>query len=470
MGKIYAFAKEVAVWLGPERDNSKAAFQFIKQYTDSELLRRVDGISPQDMQLRAVMALLGREYWERAWIIQEVFQARKISIYCGLDVLCWSDLAKFFRRVQHEVAKIDMNELYGGELSAIHECTAFRLTKDRTSKNRDLHVLMLRYKNSLCSDPRDKVFSLCGMSQKHAHLVDYSKSPQDLWRSTLFSEPETEAKSMYRVRTAQLAQETLQLPAPWTLWNSDDLPEIQRDWPEDRLRCTYDHLNIIAQVSPVYRLQDLQSSEVLREWYNKFQGPNMPSLNRVINAARGITYQDLQRLTSFKRTERQDSQRAFRSVELWTPEGEVDGVNSHDMGLMVAQSNSSAVENDQVRLFTTHNGRLGFAACNVKEGTEIKRFSGSDVALVSLPSREATYFTGITARVFIINSDRSRDGYTPIQDPSYRYAVPDREDKVARCERLRDADRGEGRSVDAVRSAGVPARELSLDSLQFWTW
>ena len=463
MGKLYAFAKEVAVWLGLERDNSKAAFQFIQRSTHPELLQRVGSISSQDSQLRTVMALMGRDYWQRAWIIQEVFQARKITIHCGLDVLSWSDLAKFFRRVQHEVVKINTSDLYNGELSAIYDCTAFRLTKDRTSKNRDLHALMLRYKNSLCSDPRDKVFSLCGMSQKHAHLVDYTKSLQELWQSILFSEPESAAKDMYRVRTAQLAQDILQLPAPWSSWETFSVPNMRPRWGDkDVLRCTYEHINIVGQVSPVYRLKDLQSPELFRDWYEKFQGPNMPSLDRIMQAAQGITYNDLQRLRSFERTEKYPV-----AMEL-APSEEIDP-DSY-AGLIRTPSNSIVAKHDRVRLFTTHNGRLGFAACTVREGDEVIRFSGSDVAVtVVTVVHSGIVIGGALARMFIINSDRSRAGYAPVQDPSYRYAVPDSEDKISKSA-LRDADQGDGSNIDAIRSSFVETRDFNISQLQFWTW
>jgi len=57
---------------------------------------------------------------------------------------------------------------------------AHRLTKDRTLKNHDLYHLLHRYQDSMCSDPRDRVFSLCGLSSAYVEFVDYTKSPEEL--------------------------------------------------------------------------------------------------------------------------------------------------------------------------------------------------------------------------------------------------------------------------------------------------
>jgi hypothetical protein len=352
--------------------------------------------------------------------------------------------------VQQELVKLNMRGRYDEELSAIHDCTAFKLTKDRTAKNRDLHALILRYKNSLCSDPRDKVFSLCGMSQKHSHLVDYSKSARELWQLTLFSGPEINHKEMYRVRTSQLTQQILQVPAPWSVWNRDRLRNAKRPGHGDRFYCSYSHLNIVARVSPLFE-GGLQNLAAVQAWYAQFRGPNMPSFDRVREAVEGLTDDDIERLVSFKYIECALAQvYPYLSEPRW-------------------KTVSTQSSYHDLRLFTTHNGRLGFSIYAMEEGDEITRFSGSNIALTWVKQGDTWPYA--YARVLIINSDRSRNGYVPIQDPSYRYAIPDEEDVMAKCERVRDADLGEGMTVvDAVRSGSVYSRDFTIDELQYWTW
>lgn len=172
MGKIYQLANEVIVWLGPEKDDSKVAINFIKTQMNSparSFLPNLAAGTEQATQLQRILDLMKRDYWERAWIIQEVFQARMITIHCGFDFISWADLAKFFRLVDRRAQDTQNPEIR--KLEELCNTAAFRLTKDRTLKTRDLHTLLQRYKDSQCSDPRDKVFSLCGMSNDNKWLA-----------------------------------------------------------------------------------------------------------------------------------------------------------------------------------------------------------------------------------------------------------------------------------------------------------
>jgi hypothetical protein len=138
MGKIYQLANEAIVWLGPEKDKSKLAIKFVKTQLRTpakEFLPSIGTNTDAAAQLQPILDLMKRDYWRRAWIIQEVFQARMITIHCGFDTLFWADLAKFFRLVEHRV--MDTKNTNIGELDGLYNATAFRL-------NRDLHNLLQR--------------------------------------------------------------------------------------------------------------------------------------------------------------------------------------------------------------------------------------------------------------------------------------------------------------------------------------
>jgi hypothetical protein len=90
MGKIYALAKEVVVWLGPEKDGSKVAIEFIKHSASSDVLPGVDGISlsPQKAKLDATMELgLFKNYFR---LERSPFTVGKIY-YAGLILPSSSD-------------------------------------------------------------------------------------------------------------------------------------------------------------------------------------------------------------------------------------------------------------------------------------------------------------------------------------------------------------------------------------------
>jgi hypothetical protein len=208
-----------------------------------------------------------------------------------IDTLFWADLAKFFRLVEHRV--MDTKNTSIRELDGLYNATEFRLTKDRTSKNRNLHNLLQRYKDSLCSDPRDKVFSICGMSNNNKWLVYYSRSTQDIFR-LLCGFGNGDPKTLHRVRIAQVIQKALGLSFAWS--RSYRISGPLHFSPSQRLACTYSHRNLVANISPNFPMEE----PALLAWYNKFRGPNMPSLVRMKESLQALKIDDLRLLTSFR--------------------------------------------------------------------------------------------------------------------------------------------------------------------------
>lgn len=311
MGEIYKFARKVIVWLGPENEYGQAAIDFVKANGSSSrsFASNFSANSTGAAQTHTIVDLIRRDYWHRAWIIQEVFQAGTITIHCGFHILSWTTLAKFFRLVEHQLLISSKNT--NPELNEIYHSTAFKLTKDRTSKNRDLQSLLLRYRTSLCSDARDKVFSLCGLSKSYQPLVDYTRSAEELFMSLIThlrglnnSIWRSENSVRCEVGTAQLAQEVLGLSAPCDRWRDN--------WgalfipPGNKLNrevtCKYTHQNLVSGIGPILSTSSrtwwLESKYL--DWYRRFTGPSMPSLSRLEEAIRNLTVGDVQRLESFK--------------------------------------------------------------------------------------------------------------------------------------------------------------------------
>jgi hypothetical protein len=90
MDSVYKKATRVIAWLGPHENDSALTF---------ELLQKVElsgGGGPYLLfqGLRGLPPLLAREYWSRAWIIQEMEFARELRIRCGPDEALYSTLFK----------------------------------------------------------------------------------------------------------------------------------------------------------------------------------------------------------------------------------------------------------------------------------------------------------------------------------------------------------------------------------------
>jgi Heterokaryon incompatibility protein (HET) len=95
MRQIYAASAETAVWLGEAADDSDLAFDSIsnlskgtgEMYIDdwADLLSRINTIDDEEatFPLDAMTALLGRPWWSRIWVVQEVASAQQVLYFCG---------------------------------------------------------------------------------------------------------------------------------------------------------------------------------------------------------------------------------------------------------------------------------------------------------------------------------------------------------------------------------------------------
>ncbi|KAF8860660.1 hypothetical protein BDZ45DRAFT_778174 [Acephala macrosclerotiorum] len=119
----------------------------------------VDSRTPTE--ICGILALLNRDYWNRVWIIQEVFKARKITIYCGYETLSWNYLVKFFRMLRQSKQLSQFEK----ELVALADNPTVNLMNHQTSRAQDLETLLLVYLGSLCCDPRDKIYAVLGLAQ-----------------------------------------------------------------------------------------------------------------------------------------------------------------------------------------------------------------------------------------------------------------------------------------------------------------
>jgi hypothetical protein len=102
MLRIYVAASRVAVWMGPDGDDSGLLIPHIykmsaliregkfldvvRSYTDVGFLQRMSN---------AFQAFCKREYWTRLWIIQEFAVARELDILCGGSSISDVDLREF---------------------------------------------------------------------------------------------------------------------------------------------------------------------------------------------------------------------------------------------------------------------------------------------------------------------------------------------------------------------------------------
>jgi hypothetical protein len=68
MGYIYSRAMHVAIWLGPEADESALAIQLLEQVAQNSVSPQRIRSFRQHADSAALFALLKRDYWKRLWV------------------------------------------------------------------------------------------------------------------------------------------------------------------------------------------------------------------------------------------------------------------------------------------------------------------------------------------------------------------------------------------------------------------
>lgn len=170
MCKIYSHAEEVVVWLGQPTEETNILMDCLRQLEENSLThahRHWDlaqwttfwQLVPQnpDFELSKGLDLLLRRPWfRRVWILQEIANAKKASVRCGIKSVKARTFALApsligIKPERHCQAVLDImpghlrEETWWGE-------------------SRDLYNLLLKFRESNASDPRDKVYALLGIS------------------------------------------------------------------------------------------------------------------------------------------------------------------------------------------------------------------------------------------------------------------------------------------------------------------
>lgn len=108
MKEIYSKATEVIAWLGPAEGQSDSAIELMKTFgkssPKSEMTPGIAGgyISSEDCFADdvalwdAVDGLLGRPYWQRTWILQELALAKTVVFRCGTKRAAFEDLHSLY--------------------------------------------------------------------------------------------------------------------------------------------------------------------------------------------------------------------------------------------------------------------------------------------------------------------------------------------------------------------------------------
>ncbi|KAK3996250.1 ankyrin repeat-containing domain protein [Cladorrhinum sp. PSN332] len=193
MSQIYAKAQTVQIWLGSATSNTNLLINRMKEL-DERVLKRSDyrrnsrgawfkewAVLLKEMgqhipdgdfisrEQQALVELFQRPWFQRVWIIQEVFNAKRAIIRCGRDTVPTRTfvMAPWLMRVEidsHIQAVLDIMPGY---------LRATSWWRDRPS----LHTLLIKFQQCRATDPRDKIYALIGIASDVACHRILQESP-----------------------------------------------------------------------------------------------------------------------------------------------------------------------------------------------------------------------------------------------------------------------------------------------------
>ncbi|KAL1393236.1 heterokaryon incompatibility protein-domain-containing protein [Phyllosticta capitalensis] len=176
MGKIYASAAGVHVWLGSASHDSDRAMEACRRLFEADKGRKKkqkekdgNGGDKLDAQEKdAIAALIKRPYFERVWIIQEIAKNDRRLLLCGDHTAQWTGLEKALEQLPQHAREpseslLLMNALMSFRLGELHG----RLAMPRML----LMQALLESRRSRATEPRDKIYALLGLTRDGAEVV-----------------------------------------------------------------------------------------------------------------------------------------------------------------------------------------------------------------------------------------------------------------------------------------------------------
>jgi len=170
MGKIYAGARRVHIWLGKTSHIHRVSALLSDTSSDGS-----GYVKP--FELQKDLNLVGRyvlhnEYWNRAWVVQEIILARNVVVSLNMTTL---SLLRFCRKIDR--LHLDLTQTPFQQFEIYHNPASLQ-----SLRNMSLLSLLDRFRDKDCAVPRDRVFSLLAMCHPAEQIhVDYGSPWTDIF-------------------------------------------------------------------------------------------------------------------------------------------------------------------------------------------------------------------------------------------------------------------------------------------------
>lgn len=278
MTRIYQEAKSVAIWLGPQSGNSDLGMELIENISKGAAMPlEITKSTPAPFKknnFAAVVALFDREYWHRLWVVQEVFNARTIKVYCGPVILPWKAFqtaSKIFREhrdvLERSFHPRYINNFYQaqtgsyaqvlvhggpGSLAGVGTPEKFRGNYKLSDREvfQDLLEVMHTCRRKLTSEPRDKIFGVLGVLAERIRneiKVDYSIPVKDVYMNIFRTVVE-------KTESLDILCQSIHFP---TYINNNNLPSWVPDWS---------HVSNVSPIATMYEFSASENSQVVADF------------------------------------------------------------------------------------------------------------------------------------------------------------------------------------------------------------
>jgi tetratricopeptide (TPR) repeat protein len=185
MRDIYTNAQRTIIWLGEAKAESDLAMNFLIDMehhpSPSDFIAMMFREWPTHPVFDALKHLYGqRPYWKRLWVIQEVQCTSDVVVHCGSLSVNLTVLQKvmnifvgvlqtseFHSSTEQNLQLVDYLLRRGPSMVMPGSWHTFHASSVQQREPKPLLSLLLSHKNAACTDPRDRVYALLGLSSLH---------------------------------------------------------------------------------------------------------------------------------------------------------------------------------------------------------------------------------------------------------------------------------------------------------------
>ncbi|KAH6644754.1 heterokaryon incompatibility protein-domain-containing protein [Boeremia exigua] len=197
MRSIYSGATQVVVYLGDSSDDSDSIMRYIEdQYEPVEYPRRKTFTRLSE---EVWCSFSSRAWFNRTWVLQELFSAYKVEVRCGQKSISWKALADYYARWYSGALR---NNLRVPPAYEVVQFMAWVRKRRNEEMGPRLLELLMRTRWCTSSDPRDKLYGILSMLGADDSITflhpNYRRSANKLYTDLALYLYETIGSEMFR--------------------------------------------------------------------------------------------------------------------------------------------------------------------------------------------------------------------------------------------------------------------------------